>query len=98
MAQLPPADIRLYAMQHNDREIATAYSVNQKAAAMDYAKSVLECSNPDLRTFLENAFLNSNRHAYDIWQYMITKGYYPLAQAPAADIQKVGDVYPIVNQ
>ncbi|TCP29423.1 spore coat protein CotF [Scopulibacillus darangshiensis] len=98
MPQLQPVDINLNAVQHNDREIATAYLLNQKGAAMNYAKSVLECSNPDLRTFLENAFLNSSRHAYDMWQYMVSKGYYPLSPAPVTEIQQTGGIYPIVNQ
>lgn len=93
----PAVEVRLYAQQHNDREIATSYLLNQKAAAKGYAGAVLECSNPDLRTFLENAFLNSSRHAYDIWQYMVAKGYYPLSPAPQGDIQAVGNIFPIVN-
>lgn len=63
------------AQQLNDREIATSYLLNQKSAALHYAMAVLECATSDLRTFLENAFLNSNRHAYDMWQYMVTKGF-----------------------
>ncbi|EKN70665.1 spore coat protein F [Neobacillus bataviensis LMG 21833] len=94
----PPVEVRLYAQQHNDREIATSYLLNQKSAAKNYASASLESANPDLRTFFENAFLNSSRHAYDIWQYMVKKGYYPLTPAPAADIQSVGSIYPIVNQ
>ncbi|MCM3569655.1 spore coat protein [Neobacillus mesonae] len=93
-----PAEVRLYAQQHNDREIATSYLLNQKAAAKNYAAATLESANPDLRTFFENAFLNSSRHAYDIWQYMVKKGYYPLTPAPQADVQTVGNIYPIVNQ
>lgn len=91
-------EVRLYAQQLNDREIATSYLLNQKAAAKNYASASVECANPDLRTFFENAFLNSNRHAYDIWQYMVSKGYYPLSPAPLTDIQSVGAIYPIVNQ
>ncbi|MBB6448545.1 spore coat protein CotF [Geomicrobium halophilum] len=95
---LPSVELRIQEQQPNDREIATAYLLNQKAAGTNYAKATFECANPDLRTFLENAFLNSSHHAYDIWQYMVTKGYYPLAPAPAMEIQKVGGVFPILQK
>src|SRR5690606_9875318 len=89
---------RTDATTHTDREIALAYLLNQKAAAKNYASSVLECANPELRTFLENAFLNSSRHSYDVWQYMAQNGYYPLSPAPQEDIQMVSSMYQIVPQ
>lgn len=79
--------------QFNDREIAIAYLLDQKSAAKKYAASVVECANPDLRTFLENAFLNSSHHAYYIWQYMTKKGYYPLTAAPQMEIQTIASIY-----
>ncbi|RST77608.1 spore coat protein [Siminovitchia acidinfaciens] len=89
---------RTDATTHTDREIALAYLLNQKAAAKNYASAVLECANPELRTFLENAFLNSSRHSYEVWQYMAQKGYYPLSPAPQQDIQMVSSMYQIVPQ
>ncbi|MBS4220811.1 spore coat protein [Bacillus sp. FJAT-49711] len=89
---------RTNAQTHNDREIATAYLLNQKAAAKNYAASVLECANPTLRTFLENAFLNSSRHSYEIWEYMMQKGYYPLTPATGEAIQTIGSLYQPVQQ
>lgn len=88
---------RTNAQSLNDREIATAYLLNQKAAAKNYAAAVLETSNPNLRTFLENAFLNSSRHAYEVWQYMTKKGWYPLMAAPQPAIQTVASMYQPVN-
>lgn len=82
----------------NDRAIATGYLLNQKSAALNYAGAVLECANPNLRSFLEKAFLNSSRHAYDIWQYMVKKGYYPLSPAPDSEIQAIASIYQPVNQ
>lgn len=43
--------------------------------------------------FLEKAFLNSSRHAYDIWQYMVKKGYYPLSPAPDSEIKAIASIY-----
>lgn len=97
MKPLPPVQFHLTEPQTNDREIATAYLLNQKAAASNYACATLECANPTLRTFLENAFLNSSHHSYDIWQFMVVKGYYPLAPAPAMEIQNVGNIYPTLQ-
>ncbi|SFA85342.1 Spore coat protein CotF [Lentibacillus halodurans] len=89
---------RTNVQQHNDREIALAYLLNQKGSAKNYASAAVECANPDLRTFLENAFLNSNRHAYEIWEYMTEKGYYPLMAAPQNAIQAIAGMYQPVQQ
>lgn len=89
---------RTDATSHTDREIATAYLLNQKAAAKNYAASVLECANPELRTFLENAFLNSSRHSYEVWQYMTEKGYYPLMPAPQEAINTIAGMYQPVQE
>ncbi|MBT2214971.1 spore coat protein [Virgibacillus dakarensis] len=89
---------RTVVQQHNDREIATAYLINQKGSAKNYAASAVECANPDLRAFLENAFLNSSHHAYEMWQYMTKKGYYPLMPAPQNAIETVASMYQPVQQ
>ncbi|SDI64276.1 spore coat protein [Natribacillus halophilus] len=95
---LPPVEMRLTETQPNDREIATAYLLDMKASAKNNAQGALECANPDLRTALENAYLSTSHHAYEIWQYMVNKGYYPLAPAPAMEIQSVGKIYPVLKQ
>ncbi|MFJ8527612.1 spore coat protein [Bacillus sp. NPDC094106] len=77
----------------SDRAIAIGYLLNQKSAAFNYAGSLLECANPHLRTLLENAFLNSSRHAYDIWQYMVKRGYYQLSPAPDSEIKAIASMY-----
>ncbi|MGX5592394.1 spore coat protein [Bacillus cereus] len=96
--ELPPVTPDVSGAPPNDRAIATGYLLNQKSAALNYAGSVLECANPNLRTFLENAFLNSGRHAYDLWQYMVKKGYYPLSTAPESEVQTLATIYQPVNQ
>jgi spore coat protein CotF len=78
--------------------LATGYLLNQKSTALNYAGAVLECANPNLRSFLEKAFLNSSRHAYDIWQYIVKKGYYPLSPAPDSEIQAIASINQPVNQ
>jgi len=82
----------------DDREIATAYLLTLKRAGREYAWMAMEASNPEIRTFLEDAFKMSSHHAYDIWQWMVKKGYYPLEAAPAEALGTVASMYNTVNQ
>ncbi|MGE7636142.1 spore coat protein [Bacillus paramycoides] len=95
--QYTPVSPSINGAPPNDRAIATGYLLNQKSAALNYAGSLLECANPNLRSFLEKAFLNSSRHAYAIWQYMVKKGYYPLSPAPDSEIKAIASIYQLVN-
>jgi spore coat protein CotF len=63
VSKFPAATPRTNVQQHNDREIATAYLLNQKSSAENYGIASVESANPDLRTFLEKALLNSNHYA-----------------------------------
>lgn len=81
-----------------DREIATAYLLTLKRAGREYAWAAMEASNPEIRTFLEDAFKMSSRHAYDIWQWMVTKGYYPLEAAPAETLGTMASIYKTVPE
>lgn len=81
----------------NDREIATAYLLTLKRAGREYAWSAMEASNPGLRGFLEDAFRMSSHHAYDVWQWMVKKGYYPLEAADQTTMQVLGNMYKTVN-
>ncbi|MFD1426745.1 spore coat protein [Kroppenstedtia sanguinis] len=76
-----PVMPRTQVPQFNDREIATAYLLTLKRAGREYAWAAMEMSHPELRSFLEDAFRMSCRHAYDVWKWMVQKGYYPLEPA-----------------
>ncbi|SFJ80283.1 Spore coat protein CotF [Halobacillus dabanensis] len=93
-----PGQPRTEVQTHTDREIATAYLLNQKGSAKNYAVASVECANPDLRHFLEKAFLNSNRHAYEVWQYMVQKGYYPLLPASEESLSSLSSFFQPVQQ
>lgn len=82
----------------NDRSIALGYLLNQKSSAFNCAGSLLEIANPELRMLLENTFLNSSHHAYDIWQYMVKKGYYQLSPAPSSEMQAIASMYQPINE
>lgn len=79
--QYPPVQPRTTVRDMNDQEMATAYLLTIKRADREYAWAAMETANPKIRGFLETAFLMSSDHAYDIWQYMVKKGYYTLEQA-----------------
>ncbi|MCG3417734.1 spore coat protein [Oceanobacillus jordanicus] len=99
VSQFPSSAPRTDVQKHTDREIALAYLLGQKASAKNYAAATVECANPDLRTFLEKAFLNSSHHAYEAWEYMTKNGYYPLMPAPPEAIQAIAGMYqPVQHQ
>ncbi|MGC7870895.1 spore coat protein [Desulfosporosinus sp. SYSU MS00001] len=81
----------------NDREIATSYMLTLKRAGREYAWSAMEASNPGLRAFLEDAFKMSSHHAYDVWQWMVKKGYYPLEPADQTVMHTLGQMYNVVQ-
>ncbi|MGI6451069.1 MAG: spore coat protein [Desulfitobacteriia bacterium] len=76
-----PLTPRTELSEFNDREIATAYLLTLKRAGREYAWAAMEASNPEIRCFLEDAFKMCSHHAFDIWQWMVKKGYYPLEAA-----------------
>lgn len=79
--------------QLTDREIATGYLLTLKRAGREYAWSAMEATNPTLREFLKDAFTMSCNHAYEVSQWMITNGYYPICEAPQEEINKIASIY-----
>lgn len=98
MTQYQSVQPRTKVTDMNDREMATAYLLTLKRAGREYAWAAMEMANPEIRGFLESAFLMSSSHAYDVWQYMVKKGYYPLEQADQNMVSKVGGMYQTVPE
>lgn len=96
--QYPTVQPRTSVPDMNDREMATAYLLTLKRAGREYAWAAMEAANPEVRGFLETAFLMSSAHAYDVWQYMVTKGYYPLEPANPQMAAKIGSMYQVVPE
>lgn len=92
-----PVTPRTQVTSLNDREIATAYLLTLKRAGREYAWAAMEASNPGLRSFLEDAFKMSSHHAYDVWQWMVKQGYYPLEAADPVITQTLGQFYEVVG-
>lgn len=53
----------------------------------------MEASNPEIRQFFKDAFTMSCNHAYDVWQWMVKKGFYPLAPAPQDETNVIASIY-----
>lgn len=96
--QYPPVQPRTIVPDLIDREMATAYLLTLKRAGREYAYSAMEAANPELRSFLQTAFMMSCSHAYDVWQYMVKKGYYPLEPADQNMISKIGSAYQVIPE
>jgi spore coat protein CotF len=94
----PPIQPRTLIENMNDREMATAYLLTLKRAGREYAWSAMEAAHPEIRSFLETAFLMGCAHAYDMWQYMVKKGYYPLEPADEKMIDTIGSIYEVVPE
>ncbi|GIP31811.1 spore coat protein [Paenibacillus sp. J2TS4] len=93
-----PVTPRTTIQQFNDREMATAYLLTLKRAGREYAWAAMEMSHPDIRSFLEDAFRMSSHHAYDVWQWMVKKGFYPLEPAPQTTLSTLGGMYQLVQE
>lgn len=89
----PPVTPRTDAETINDREIATAYLLTLKRAGREYAWSAMEMGNPQIREFLKDAFTMSCNHAYEVWQWMVKKGFYPLEPASQNALNTIGSIY-----
>lgn len=98
LTSYPPIQPRTVIDNMNDREMATAYLLTLKRAGREYAWSAMEMANPEIRSFCQTAFMMSCSHAYDVWQYMVKKGYYPLEPANPTMISKVGEMYGLVPE
>lgn len=94
----PPITPRTDVTQMDDREISTAYLFTLKRAGREYAWSAMEASEPGLREFLKDAFTMSCNHAYEVWQWMVKKGYYPLEPAPRNELNILSSIYNEVRE
>lgn len=69
-----------------------------KRAGREHAWSAMEASNPTVRQFLKDAFTMSCNHAYDVWQWMVNKGFYPLEPAPSSTLNTISSIYHEVRE
>jgi len=91
--QYPPIQPQVKLSQLDDRSIATSYLLTLKRSGRDYAWAAFECSTPQLRAFLEDAFRLCSHQSYEVWNYMARKGWYPVAVAQPNVMQAMGQIY-----
>lgn len=77
----------------DDRAMATSYLLTLKRAGREYAWAAFETIEPQLRSFLEDAFRMCSRHALEVGQYIISKGYYPTVDAPKTYMNQLSGTY-----
>jgi len=94
----PPVQPRTMVDNMNDRDMATSYLLTLKRAGREYVWAAMEMVNPEIRSFCQTAFMMSCSHAYDMWQYMAQKGYYPVETAPQDQISKIASMYLLVPE
>lgn len=94
VAVTPRTDV----VDFDDREMATAYLLTLKRAGREYAWGAMEAANPEVRSFLEDAFRMCSRHAFEVWQFMVEKGWYPLEPAPDQTLATAAQTYQIVRE
>lgn len=64
------------ARQVDDHDVASAMLCIHKTSACKRLAGALECSEPQLRRMLIQGAINCSDQAYDVWQYMNSKGFY----------------------
>jgi spore coat protein CotF len=82
----------------DDRAIATSYLLTLKRAGRDYAWASFECSDPQLRQFLEDAYTMCSRHAFEVGEYMTKRGWYPAEPASPTLLQRIQQTYEPVRE
>ncbi|MEF2965020.1 spore coat protein [Paenibacillus sp. M1] len=92
-ASYQPVQPQIKLNQLDDRGIATSYLLTLKRAGREYAWSAFECSTVQLRVFLEDAFRMCSHQAYEVWSYMVRKGWYMAQPAPDQTLQTMGQIY-----
>jgi spore coat protein CotF len=93
MNNYPPIQPEVRLDQLDNRSIASSYLLTLKRAGREYAWSAFECSTPQLRLFLEDAFRMCSHQAYEVWLYMARKGWYPISMASPQTLSAMGQIY-----
>lgn len=62
--------------QLDDRDISSMMLGHHKAGASMKMHAALECADPTIRRFMQQAAVNCAEQAYEVWQYMNQQGYY----------------------
>lgn len=85
----PRANMPVYGLDHpapqapnanpdqlDDRDISSMMLGHHKFGASMKMHAALECADPAIRRFMQQAAVNCAEQAYEVWQYMNQQGYY----------------------
>lgn len=85
--------------QMNDHDVASGMLGCAKASATLRMHAALECSDREFRNMLVQGAKNCAEQAYEIWQYMNQKGFYPVPTFQQNTAQAIMNQYqPFGNQ
>lgn len=79
--------------QMDDRDVASAILGCHKASATLKVHAALECADPQIRSTLIQGVKNCADQAYEVWQYMNSKGYYQVPTLKDMTTQTFSSVY-----
>lgn len=68
--------------QMDDRDVSSAMLGLHKSGAVFKMAAALEAAHPQIRSMLLQSAVNCANQAYETWNYMKRKGYYPLVAMP----------------
>ncbi|HHY35865.1 MAG TPA: spore coat protein, partial [Firmicutes bacterium] len=81
------------ARQFSDREIAEDILTGHKYLAnYYYAPAILESQNPELRSVLQQVHSDTQSEARQVFDYLNSKGWYPVKPADNADLTELRNV------
>ncbi|WP_374723724.1 spore coat protein [Calidifontibacillus erzurumensis] len=83
--------------QMDDRDVASAMLGCHKTSATMKMHAALECADPQLRNILIQGAKNCADQAYEIWQYMNSKGYYQVPTFKDMTAETFTNVYQPVS-
>ncbi|BAF60206.1 hypothetical protein PTH_2025 [Pelotomaculum thermopropionicum SI] len=93
MQQGSPVVPRPDARTLSDRTIAMGALVFHKCSAVRSTNAALECANPHLRNVLASSARSCMEMAYELFQYMNHKGWYPVPLMPDRVIHQMQQTY-----
>lgn len=75
----------LHASQLDERDVASVMLGLHKSGATCKLHAALETANLQIRQMLLQSVTNCANQAYEVWDYLYRRGYYPMVTLPAAE-------------
>lgn len=79
--------------QMDDRDVASGMLGCHKASATMRMHAALECADPEIRSTIIQGAKNCADQAYEVWQYMNSKGYYQVPTLKDMTAQTFSNMY-----